>query len=142
MRQHPHAAGVVPMIVILGLAGAGCGRSVTPVAPPPPGVSVAQPIAREVVDYEEFTGRLQAVSEVEVRARVRGFLVNVAFTEGAEVKEGDVLCEIDPRPFQADVEGAQGKVAQWQAELTPAQARAQSNQRPLAKIAPRHKGDD
>lgn len=114
----------------------------TPVVPPPPGVSVAQPIAREIVDFEEFTGRLQAVSEVEVRARVRGFLMNVAFTEGAEVKEGDVLCEIDPRPFQADVEAAQGKVAQWEAKLTRAIADVERNQRLLPKGAASQKDLD
>jgi RND family efflux transporter MFP subunit len=142
MRQHRHAAGVGSLIVIVGLAGSGCGHSVAPVVPPPPGVSVAQPIAGEIVDYEEFTGRLQAVSEVEVRARVRGFVVNIAFTDGTEVKEGDVLCEIDPRPFQADVEAAQGKVAQWQAKLARAESDVERTQRLLPKGAASQKDLD
>jgi multidrug efflux pump subunit AcrA (membrane-fusion protein) len=67
------------------LLALGCRREPPAVASlPPPPVSVAAPLEREVVDFDEFTGRIAAVEEVEVRARVRGDLVKVNFTEGAE----------------------------------------------------------
>jgi multidrug efflux system membrane fusion protein len=53
----------------------------------------------DINDWEEFTGRLQAVEAVEVRPRVAGYIEKVAFTEGTEVRKGDVLFEIDPRPY-------------------------------------------
>ena len=54
-----------------------------------------------MTDYEEFTGRMEAVEKVDIRARVTGYLDKICFQEGAEVKKGDLLFEIDPRPFQA-----------------------------------------
>jgi predicted dehydrogenase len=100
------------------LFAVGCSHEPPGVASlPPPEVSVAAPVEREVVDFDEFTGRMAAIEEVEVRARVRGYLVKVNFTEGAEVKQGDVLFEIDPRPFQAELDAAKGQVAQWEAWL-------------------------
>jgi RND family efflux transporter MFP subunit len=83
---------------------------------PPPEVTVSRPTAREVTDYEEFTGRLQAVATVDLRARVSGYLTKVSFKEGSDVKKGDLLFEIDPRPYQADVDRAD-------AALTLAEAR-------------------
>src|SRR4029453_1632456 len=83
----------------------GCSKEQQPATAasiPPPEVSVAAPVEREVTDFDEYTGRIAAVEEVEVRARVRGYLMKINFTEGAEVKQGDVLFEIDPRQFQAD----------------------------------------
>jgi RND family efflux transporter MFP subunit len=73
---------------------------------PPPEVTVVRPSAREVTDYEEFTGRLQAAASVDLRARVSGYLTKVAFKEGSDVKKGDLLFEIDARPYQADVDRA------------------------------------
>ena len=66
------------------------------------------PVERDVTDYADFTGRTAAVDSVEVRARVWGYLDKVNFKEGALVKKGDVLFEIDPRPYQADLEPGQG----------------------------------
>src|SRR5262245_11267101 len=75
----------------LGTARFGCKSASPPLAAvAPPGVSVAPPLEREVLDYEEYTGHIAAVEEVDVRSRVRGYLVKVNFTEGAEVKQGDV----------------------------------------------------
>ncbi len=68
--------------------------------PPPPAVSVANPLEKEVVEWDEYTGRFDAVDTVEVRARISGFLNEVKFTDGAIVKKGDLLFVIDPRPFQ------------------------------------------
>ncbi len=71
-----------------------------PAPPPPPAVSIAHPIEKNVVEWDEYTGRFDAVDTVEVRARVSGVLNEVKFTDGALVKKGDLLFVIDARPFQ------------------------------------------
>jgi RND family efflux transporter MFP subunit len=82
-------------------------------APPPPQVSVAQVLERRVKDWDEFTGRLQAVESVEIRPRVSGYIDKVAFTEGSQVKRGDLLFVIDPRPYQADADRAAADVKRY-----------------------------
>ena len=77
-----------------------------------PDVTVAKPIARRLTDWDEFTGRLIAREKVEIRARVSGYLTEVHFKEGTEVKEGDLLFTIDPRPYQAIVQRAEAVLAQ------------------------------
>ena len=84
---------------------AGCGKS-GPQAPPPPQVSVAPVLEKRVKDWDEFTGRLQAVETVEIRPRVSGYIDKVAFTEGGLVKQGALLFVIDPRPYQAEYDRA------------------------------------
>ena len=96
--------------VVLGLVTAGCGGGAPP-PPPAPGVTVAPVLERDINDWEEFTGRLQAVDAVEVRPRVSGYIEKVAFTEGTEVRKGDVLFVIDPRPYQAALAGAEADLA-------------------------------
>jgi RND family efflux transporter MFP subunit len=103
---------------------------------------VSQPIERQVIDHDEYTGRTAAVEEVEVRARVSGYLVKVNFTEGAEVGKGDVLFQIDPRPFQAALDAAKGQVAQWEAKRARAEADVARNQRLLPKGAASQKDLD
>jgi RND family efflux transporter MFP subunit len=73
-------------------------------------VAVAVPIEREITDNEECTGHTEAVESVDIRARVTGYLDKVRFKDGAEVKEGDLLFEIDPRPFQAAYDQAVAQV--------------------------------
>jgi RND family efflux transporter MFP subunit len=85
--------------------------------PAPPEVAVARPTIREVTNYADFTGRLDAVEKVDLRARVTGYLTNMHFKEGATVKKGDLLFEIDPRPYQAQLEQAMGQVALREASL-------------------------
>jgi RND family efflux transporter MFP subunit len=93
----------------------GCEQSL-PVAPPAvPKVTVSRPLQREVTDYEDFTGRTDAVTTVDIRARVTGYLIKVNFKDGDIVKEGDLLYEIDPRPFQAALDQAQGQVERLEA---------------------------
>ena len=104
------------------LAVAGCKKETARAAPPPPPVTVAQPIVREVLDYDEFTGRLAAVEEVEVHARVRGYLTDIGFKDGDEVKKGQMLFQIDPRPFEAQVKIAEGMVEQVKSKRITAQA--------------------
>src|SRR5271156_4164088 len=97
--------------LLLGLciALAGCVRapSAAPEAAPTP-VTVSRPVERDVTDYADFTGRTAAVDSVEVRARVWGYLDRVNFKEGALVNKGDVLFEIDPRLYRADLERGRG----------------------------------
>jgi multidrug efflux system membrane fusion protein len=69
-----------------------------------PAVTVAEVIHRPLREWQEFSGRLQAVNTVEIHPRVSGFIDRVAFTDGARVKKGQLLFQIDPRPFQAEVE--------------------------------------
>jgi RND family efflux transporter MFP subunit len=106
----------------LGLLGSmlvlGCGGR-PPAAPPPkaPEVVVSRPVVKEVTDYEDFPGHTEAIASVDVRARVSGYLDKVLFLnkEGAEVKQGDVLFEIDPRVYDADLKRAQATLQQAEA---------------------------
>jgi RND family efflux transporter MFP subunit len=69
-------------------------------------------LQRDIAEWDEFSGRLAAVDQVEIRPRVSGYIKRVAFTEGREVRKGEVLFEIDPRPYQADLERAQAQLEQ------------------------------
>jgi multidrug efflux pump subunit AcrA (membrane-fusion protein) len=75
-----------------------------------PEVSVSQVLVKRVNDWDEFTGRLQAVESVEIRPRVSGYIDKVAFTEGTIVKQGALLFVIDPRPYRADYDRAAAEV--------------------------------
>jgi len=88
----------------------------------PPEVPVTRPVSREVTDHAVLTGRTAASRSVELRARVSGYLTKVAFKDVAEVKQGDLLFEIDPRPYQAELEKAQAGVVVAQARLQQADA--------------------
>ena len=84
---------------------------------PRPTVTVSIPLQREVTDYQDYTGRTAGVDSVQVQARVTGYLEKIHFTEGAEVAEGAVLYEIDPRPYKATYDAARAQVAQNEASL-------------------------
>src|SRR5919199_986420 len=111
---------------LLLLVAACAQQQPTAAPPPPPKVTVSQPVNREVVEWEEYTGRLEAVEAVEVRARVNGYLQSIHFKNGATVKQGDLLFVIDPRPYQAELEHAK-------AELALAQARLERTSKDLAR---------
>ncbi len=99
----------------LGLLLAGC-QPETPMAPTePPVVTVSRPIEKDVTDYDQYTGRLEAAQTVEVRAQVRGELVAIHFKDGSVVKEGELLFEIDPRHYQAALDVARAKKANAEA---------------------------
>ncbi|HEY3013028.1 MAG TPA: efflux RND transporter periplasmic adaptor subunit, partial [Gemmatimonadales bacterium] len=98
-------------LAVLSLAALTIGRGKEPPAAPPlQAVTVAQVQQREVTEWDEFTGRLEAVDQVEIRPRVSGYIKRVAFDEGKEVKKGEVLFEIDPRPYQADLARAEAEL--------------------------------
>lgn len=92
---------------------------------PPPAVTVATPVIREVIDWDEFTGRLASPETVEIRARVSGYLDEVHFKEGAEVEEGALLFTIDPRPYEAIVQRMEARVssARSRTELAASEAK-------------------
>jgi membrane fusion protein, multidrug efflux system len=107
MRNRRLAVPGALSVVVLSLGALTLGRKKEPPAAPPlPAVTVAPVEQREISDWDEFTGRLQAVDAVEIRPRVSGYIKRVAFDEGKEVKKGEVLFEIDPRPYQADLSHA------------------------------------
>src|SRR5947208_4367545 len=89
----------------------GCNKKTADVAPAaPPAIPVSLPVTRQVTDYIDFTGRTEAKDSVNIVPRVTGYLMSMPFKEGAEVKTGDVLFEIDPRPYQAQYDQAYGQV--------------------------------
>lgn len=100
-------------------AWSGCGpKTAGGDASPAPVVAAAVPITRDVRDYVDFTGRTDAIESVDVRARVTGYLNKVVFPEGFEVRKGDLLFEIDPRPFQAAYDQTLAQIKVRQADLT------------------------
>ncbi len=117
--------GLGPLMVLLAVTLSGCGdKPPAQAAAAPPPVTVAQPVKRTVTDWDEFTGRFEAVEEVQIRARVGGFVTNVEFRDGAIVHTGDLLYVIDPRPFEAVALQADG-------QLSDARAKAELAKREL-----------
>jgi membrane fusion protein, multidrug efflux system len=103
-------------------------QSASNAAPPPPGVTVAQVISRPLHHWDELTGELQAVNTVEVHPRVSGFIDSVQFIEGARVGKGQLLFQIDPRPFQIEIERLEAEIRRAQSKLdfaTAGRARAE-----------------
>jgi multidrug efflux system membrane fusion protein len=96
-----------------------------PQAQPPPStiptVTVAHPVKQEVIEWDDYTGHLDAVDFVEVRARVSGLVMSTPFQAGSIVKEGDLLVEIDVRPFQADLDSRIAEEARAAAQVTLAE---------------------
>ena len=86
------------------------GKKEPPPAPQPQAVTVAEVPEREITEWDEFTGRLEAVDQVEIHPRVSGYIKRVTFAEGNEVKKGEVLFEIDPRPYEADLARAEAEL--------------------------------
>jgi RND family efflux transporter MFP subunit len=103
--------------LVLALAGCGNQSPGDAIKMPPPAVTVSYPLERNVQDYAEFTGRTAAVESVKVRARAFGHLEKINFTEGAEVKAGEVLFVIDRRPYEAALSRMQADLAQSEARL-------------------------
>ena len=107
-----------PLGILIAVALSGCSDKPQQqaAAPPAPPVTVAQPVKRTVTDWDEFTGRFEAVEEVQVRARVGGFVTNVEFKDGDMVHAGDLLYLIDSRPFEAVAKQADGQLADARAK--------------------------
>jgi membrane fusion protein, multidrug efflux system len=108
-------ASILLCATVAGLTG--CEKPPAPPAPPPPEVYVAKPESRVLQDYDDFTGQIEAVASVDLRARVTGQVTERPFTQGAIVRQGDVLYRIDDKPFKAELARAQGLVNQAKAQL-------------------------
>ncbi|GGZ70060.1 MexE family multidrug efflux RND transporter periplasmic adaptor subunit [Lysobacter xinjiangensis] len=106
------------------LAAAGCTSQAEtgPAMPPPPEVSVAPVLTEPVGQWDDFTGRVAAVDTVELRPRVSGYIERVAFTEGQEVRKGDLLFTIDPRRYRANLDRALAELDRARSEARLAQA--------------------
>ena len=118
-------------LVLLGIVSAaalavsGCARNEAAeqkAGPPLPQVTVAAAISRKVTEFDEFTGRFEAVERVEVRPRVSGYISSVNFKDGSEVRKGDVLFVIDPRPYVAERDKARAQLAQARSQLALARS--------------------
>ena len=116
------------LAVLVAVVLTACGSTAAEPAAgmPPPSVSVAAAVEREVHASEEFTGRVEATGSVEIRPRVAGYIQRVNFREGSEVRKGDVLFVIDQRPYRADV-------ARTEAELARARAQADLGKSEVAR---------
>jgi RND family efflux transporter MFP subunit len=114
-----------PVLALLVVLASGCAPQAAP-APQTPQVSVAEVLQRDVSDWDEFTGRTEAIQSVEVRPRVSGYIERVAFAEGSTVQKGDLLFVIDPRPYRAELDKAE-------AELVRAQANAELARNEVAR---------
>lgn len=91
-------------------------------APPPPTVTVAKPLVKEMEEWNDFTGQFEPLESVEVRARVSGYLESVNFTDGQLVQKGDLLFVIEPRPYELALETSTAQLSQAEAQLQLAQA--------------------
>ena len=115
-------------LVVCGLAGlalamaiSGCNRNADTVKPDPVAVTIALPVSEKIVDYDVYTGTVDARESVDVKSRVRGYIKEVRFKEGDEIEAGAVLFVIDSDPFKADLEVAQGQKKAWEAKLKAAE---------------------
>lgn len=109
--------GLLLVGIVLGLS-AGCGESENKyVPPPPPEVTVSQPVKKAVTEYIELTGNTQSVEQVALVGRVEGYLTSINFKDGDIVKKGDLLFVIEPPPYEAKVKQAEANVAMAQATL-------------------------
>lgn len=109
------------VLVSNSLLLSGCKRELAAAAPsPPPEVTVSKPVHREITDFLEFTGRTESPEVVQIRARVSGYLETIHFKDGQEVKKGDPLFDIDPRPFNASLGQANAELARSEAVLAQA----------------------
>ncbi len=120
--------------LLFAAALAGCGAK-TAAPPPVPTVTVATPLRMNVVDWDDYVGQFVAVDSVDIRPRVTGYLVGVAFRDGDYVAKGQRLFTIDPRPYQAALDQAKGLEARAEATLINAKAQAARGQTLLAAHA-------
>jgi len=125
-------------LVLAACAGTAAQQS----PPPPPQVTVAEVVDRDVTEWDEFTGRLEAVDTVSVRPRVSGYVSSLHFTEGAIVGRGQLLFQIDPRPFQTEVDRLRAELARAKATVQRAQSELQRADRLQAENAMSHEEHD
>lgn len=136
MRSHSIASLAPSLLAVAILAGCTSGEAQDQAsAPPPPAVSAAEVTIRELRDWADFTGRLEAASHVEVRPRVGGYIESVHFDEGGRVSRGDLLFTIDARPYEAEVARLEAELARAKAQLELARTYRDRAERLLAEKA-------
>ncbi len=137
MRRSHSYSYLLPAALAAALLLSGCARNeaAETQAAPVPQVSVAQAISRKVTEFVEFTGRFEAVDRVEVRPRVSGYISSVNFSDGGEVRKGDVLFVIDPRPYAAERDKARAQLAQARSQLALARSERDRATKLLAQHA-------
>src|ERR1700730_13564059 len=127
------------VLLILSIA-AGCAKSTSASNPPPPGVEVVEVQQKDVPIYGEWIGTLDGLVNADIKAQGSGYLQKQNYVEGSLVKKGQPLFEIDPRPFQAALDQAQGQLAQATGNVAQAQAQlAQSEAQRTAAEANQRK---
>src|SRR5216684_575825 len=122
------------LFAVLTLAMPGCGRTQAAAPPPPPEVRVAPVVQQDVPAYSEWVATLDGYVNAEIRPQVSGYIIRQNYTEGSLVRKGEVLFEIDPRPFVAALDRAKGDLAQAQAQLGKSTLDVERDT-PLAKAA-------
>jgi RND family efflux transporter MFP subunit len=120
--QLSHARRALALIALVLAVLPSCKQAVVPQAPPAPAVTISQPIQRNVIRWDQYSGYLSSPKTVTVNARVSGLIKAAPFQEGSIVHEGDLLFRIDPRPFQADVDNKKAAVAEAKAAADKAKA--------------------
>jgi RND family efflux transporter MFP subunit len=130
--MHKSLAVLLPLLLTASMTG--CGKKAEPVQQAPT-VVVSTPLQMSVVDWDDYVGQFVAVDSVDVRPRVSGYLQSVGFKDGEIVRKGQVLFEIDPRPYQDALDQAQGQQAHAEAALLNARAQAARGQTLLAAHA-------
>lgn len=130
------AAAIATSVALVALSGCSDSNAQAPAAAAaPPPVSVAAALQKEIVETQEFSGRIEAVDRAEIRARVSGTIDAVRFSPGAEVKKGDVLVVIDPRPYRAEAERADAAAASAAARAELAKTELERSNRLMADNA-------
>ena len=124
------------IVLLVALFAAGCARNEAAEAPAaPPSVQVSKVLSKPITEFDEFTGRFEAVERVEVRPRVSGYVTSTHFEQGHEVKKGDILYVIDPRPYQAKLKQAQAELARARTQAALAQSERERATRLIEKRA-------
>ena len=117
---------------------AACGKSETPnstVAQPKPSIVASQPVEKEIFEWDEYTGRFQAMESVDIRARVAGYLQEISFKDGSKVKKGDLLFVVDPRPYMAQLQQSKAELDRAKSRLELAKNDVERAQRLLKEQA-------
>ncbi|MEM8867962.1 MAG: efflux RND transporter periplasmic adaptor subunit [Verrucomicrobiota bacterium] len=122
----------LPIITFLSACGE---KDIAQQAPAALPVQIANPLLKPVVEYADFTGRLEAVEMVDVKPRVSGYIESIHFAEGQKVKKGDLLFVIDPRPFQAQVNRLKAQVTQAEAALNLANSNLKRSEKLIESSA-------
>src|SRR5437868_6467208 len=134
MKQKLARAAALACMLVALFAAVGCSKAKATGPPPsPPEVEVAQVEQRDVPIYNEWIGTLDGLVNADIKSQVTGYLMTKDYTEGSFVKKGQLMFEIDPRPFQASLDQAKGDLAKSQGQLGQTDAQLQQAQAQLAQ---------